>query len=156
MISRSHTFASAESVTSGHIQAAISLAIEASRFFQGGITTYNLGQKARHLHVDPIHAMTCNSVSPTTADEMALNALTLFVCDWAVSITGYASPVPELGIKDLFAFYSVAFRKEIVWRGKVESHDNDALQVQVFFANHVLEEFSHYLLNYPMTRESIG
>jgi nicotinamide-nucleotide amidase len=132
----------------------MSLAIEASRFFQGGITAYNLGQKSRHLRVDPIHAMACNSVSPTTADQMALNALTLFSSDWAVSTTGYASPIPELGINDLFAFYSIAFRKEIVWRGKVEGYDNNPLEVQVFFANHVLKEFSHYLVGHPVARKS--
>lgn len=150
MISRDHTIATAESVTSGHIQAALSLAAEASRFFQGGITAYNLGQKTRHLHVDPLHAMTCNSVSPTIADQLALNALSLFSSEWAVSITGYASPVPELGVKDLFAFYAIAFQKEIVCRGKVDSEDHGPLHVQVFFANHVLREFSRYLLQHPM------
>ena len=78
MVSHKHTLAVAESVTSGHLQAAFSLANDASAFFQGGITTYNLGQKTRHLQINPIHAATCNCVSQTVSDEMARHATTLF------------------------------------------------------------------------------
>jgi nicotinamide-nucleotide amidase len=147
MVSQNHTLAVAESVTSGHLQAAFSLATDASRFFQGGITAYNLGQKARHLHVNPIHATACNSVSEIIADEMAINALSLFSSDWSIGITGYASPLPELGIRSLFAFYTIAFRKEIVSRGKVESEDTGVYEVQVAFAGRVLKAFNRYLAN---------
>lgn len=145
MISCSHTLAVAESVTSGHLQAALSLATDASKFFHGGITAYNLGQKARHLHVNPIHATACNSVSKDIADEMALNVIPLFSSDWSIGITGYASPLPELGIHNLFAIYSIAFRKTIVERGRVESDDKGLYQVQVYFANRVLQEFNRHL-----------
>ncbi len=40
------TLSVAESVTSGHLQAAFSSATEASKFFQGGITAYNAGKSA--------------------------------------------------------------------------------------------------------------
>ena len=40
------SLAVAESVTSGHLQAALSSAENASHFYQGGITAYNLGQNA--------------------------------------------------------------------------------------------------------------
>lgn len=145
IVVQKQTLCVAESVTSGHLQAAISLANEASKFFQGGMTAYNLGQKARHLHVNPIHATTCNSVSETIADEMALNALSLFSSDWSLAITGYASPLPEMGITDLFAFYTIAFRKQIVRRGKIECEDFGPLKVQVYYANHVLKEFNNCL-----------
>jgi nicotinamide-nucleotide amidase len=146
MTSHHHTLAVAESVTSGHLQAALSLATDASKFFHGGITAYNLGQKARHLHINPIHATSCNSVSETIADEMALNAVALFSSDWAIGITGYASPLPEFGINDIFAFYAIAFRKEIVLQGKVKSEHKDPYTVQVTFANHVLKELHQHLL----------
>lgn len=132
-------------MTSGHIQAAFSLATEASQFFQGGITAYNLGQKARHLHVNPIHATACNSVSEVIADEMAVNCLTLFSSDWSIGITGYASPLPEMGIKELFAFYTIAFHRTVIQRGKVESNDDGPLNVQIFYVNRVLTEFRHCL-----------
>ena len=146
MISHSQTLAVAESVTSGHLQAALSLASDASKFFQGGITAYNLGQKARHLHINPIHATSCNSVSEVIADEMALNAVSLFSSDWAIGITGYASPLPEFGIKDVFAFYAIAHRREIVHHGKITSDNKDPFEVQAAFANHVLNALHRQLL----------
>ena len=145
MVNHNQTVAVAESVTAGHLQAAISLASEASRFFQGGITAYNLGQKCRHLHVNPIHATTCNSVSQTVADEMARNAIGLFSCDWSIGITGYASPMPEMGIVDLFAFYAVCFRGDIVHHAKIKSDDLGSLKVQVHFTNQALKGFLEYL-----------
>lgn len=145
IVSRNETLSVAESVTSGHIQAALSLAVEASRFFQGGMTAYNLGQKARHLHVNPIHATSCNSVSEVIAAEMALNALRLFSSDWSIGITGYASPLPDIGINQLYAFYAIAFRSQIVRHGEIESADRSPLNVQVFYANHVLAELDRCL-----------
>jgi PncC family amidohydrolase len=146
MIGNSQTIGVAESVTAGHLQAALSLAEEASRFFQGGITVYNVGQKARHLKINPIHALSCNSVSPTVAGEMALNALSFFSSDWSIAITGYATPVPALGIKNLFAFYAIAFRDKIVLSEKIESPDKGPLEVQRYFSDTVLEELNKYLI----------
>lgn len=145
MLSHNHTLAVAESVTSGHIQAALSLAMDASRFFQGGITAYNLGQKARHLRVNPIHATTCNSVSAIIADEMALQANVLFSSDWSIGITGYASPLPDLGIRELFAFYSIAFRDKIAHHGKMEAEDHGPYKVQVYYACEVLNQLKGHL-----------
>jgi PncC family amidohydrolase len=135
----------AESVTSGHIQAAFSLAENASLFFQGGITVYNLGQKSRHLKVDPIHATACNSVSSTVAEEMAINALALFSSDWSVAITGYAAPVPELKIDKLFAFYAIAFRNKVVASKKIQSADEGIFQVQLNFTDSVLKALNAVL-----------
>lgn len=83
MIGRHKTIAIAESVTSGHLQAAFSLADNAAFFYQGGITTYNLGQKTRHLHVEPIHAELCNCVSELVAGQMAVGVAKKFSCDYA-------------------------------------------------------------------------
>lgn len=43
LISRRQTISVAESVTSGHLQAALSSADNAMEFYQGGITAYNAG-----------------------------------------------------------------------------------------------------------------
>jgi nicotinamide mononucleotide (NMN) deamidase PncC len=67
MLRSNQTVSVAESVTSGHIQAALSRAEFAMKFFQGGITAYNLGQKYRHLQVEPIHAQFTNFVSERVA-----------------------------------------------------------------------------------------
>lgn len=147
MLAHGQTLAVAESVTSGHLQAAFSLANEASGFFHGGITAYNLGQKSRHLHVNPIHATSCNCVSERVADEMARHAVVMFSSDWSIAITGYASRLPEQNINELFAFYSICFREGIVQRGRIDSGDNAPLDVQVYFANEVLKIFLKSLPN---------
>lgn len=146
MTAHNHTLAVAESVTSGHLQAALSLAENASQFFQGGITAYNLGQKSRHLKVNPIHAATCNCVSEKIAEEMAIHALSLFSSDWSIGITGYATPVPELGISELFAFYSIAFRNKIVQSKKIQSTGKGTYEVQVYFTGIVIRDLYQYLL----------
>ncbi len=51
------TLSVAESVTAGHLQAAFSSTVEAAKFFQGGITAYNAGQKTKHLNIEPIAAL---------------------------------------------------------------------------------------------------
>ena len=69
-LSRHHqTIAVAESVTAGFLQAALASAENASTFFQGGITAYNIHQKYAHLHVDLPHAIVCNCVSGQVADK---------------------------------------------------------------------------------------
>ncbi len=56
LVKSEQTIAIAESVTSGNLKAAFSVAMDASKYFQGGIATYNLGQKTRHLNIEPILA----------------------------------------------------------------------------------------------------
>src|SRR5690348_6264721 len=92
------TVAVAESVTSGNLQAIFSLAKNATLFFQGGMTAYNIGQKCRHLMVEPTHAIECNCVSQKVSEQMAAEICHLFTSDYGIGITGYASPVPEKNI----------------------------------------------------------
>jgi nicotinamide-nucleotide amidase len=144
------TIAVAESVTSGHIQAALSSADQALDFFHGGITVYNLGQKVRHLKVEAIQALKCNCVSLQTSSEMAIQVCDLFSSHWGIGITGYASPVPEQGIKTVFAFYAIAYKKEIISSGEIESPEQDAFSVQILYTNRVLEHFAGLLKTRPL------
>lgn len=127
----------AESVTAGFIQAALSSAENASEFFEGGITTYNLDQKVRHLHVNREHAQQVDCVSERVSQEMALNCAKLFKSTWALAITGYASPVPE-GHSKLFAHYAVSNNGKVVAHQCIESHSEAGLQTQLYFTNEVL------------------
>jgi nicotinamide-nucleotide amidase len=145
MLKKGETLSVAESVTAGHLQAALSLAEGATNFFQGGITAYNMGQKSRHLRVDPIHALSCNCVSERIAAEMAIHARELFSSHWAIAITGYAAPVPELDIHNLFAFYSIAFGNKIMIAEKINAEGDDVLKVQLFYTNLVITRFHNYL-----------
>ncbi|MBT1708194.1 nicotinamide-nucleotide amidohydrolase family protein [Fulvivirgaceae bacterium PWU5] len=146
MVAHEETLAIAESVTAGQLQAAISLADGASLFFQGGLTAYNIGQKARLLQVEPIHALACNCVSDRVSAQMARHVSTLFSSDWGIAITGYAAPLPECGIEEtLFAFYAVAYNGEIVLEKKIETTKEGIYNVQRYYVAQILEDFGNYL-----------
>ncbi|MES2430280.1 MAG: CinA family protein [Bacteroidota bacterium] len=148
MIAHKQTIAVAESVTSGHLQVAFSLADEASAFFQGGITTYNIFQKYTHLHINPTKAIGCNCVSEGIAEEMAKNVCTLFSSVWGIGITGYATLLPNHKSTGLYACYSIAFRKQKIKNVTITAPENKALDVQLFYTNAVLEDLAKMLKNF--------
>jgi len=136
---KQNTIAVAESVTSGNIQAVLSLAKDASTFFQGGITVYNIGQKCRHLLIEPTHALEVNCVSKKISDQMALQVCTLFSADYGIGITGYASLVPEEKIKKLFAYISIAKHKRLLLSKKINAETSDPAAVQKFYTHQVIK-----------------
>ncbi|PSL34822.1 CinA family protein [Chitinophaga ginsengisoli] len=138
---KGETLAVAESVTAGQLQVAFSLADGATQIFQGGVTAYNIGQKSRHLLIDPIHGANCNCVSEKVADQMAAQVVSLFSADWGIAITGYASPVPEQHIHELFAHYTIYYRDKCVKHERVTAPHNDVLTVRLHFTNAVLRKF---------------
>ena len=137
---RAQTIAVAESVTAGHLQAALSSAIEASRFFQGGITAYNLGQKCRHLQVNPISAEGCNCVSEEVACTMALQVNTMFTSQYSIAITGYAAKMPEKGLNELYAWYAIALNNQLI-RSERISTGKERVEAQVDYTKQVLRKF---------------
>jgi nicotinamide-nucleotide amidase len=144
LIANSETIAVAESVTSGLLQFALSGAENATNFYQGGITTYNLGQKSRHLRIEPVHALSCNCVSEKIAGDMALNVCHLFTSDWGIGITGYASPVPESGNK-LFAWYAIACRGKLVMTKKINPKNDEPAKIQQLYVKHLLKDLAGML-----------
>lgn len=150
------TMAVAESVTAGYLQVHFSRATGATKFFQGGITAYNTGQKTKHLQVEPIHAQSSNAVSPQVAAQMALGVCMLFNCNVGVAVTGYATPVPELGIEELFAFYAIACKGRIIASGKIKPSLKDPDQVMQEYSRQIIydcyccfkERESKRLVNY--------
>ena len=145
LVEREEPLAIAESVTSGNLQAAMSLAIDASNFYQGGITAYNLGQKARHLNVEPIHAEKCNCISAKIAATMALEAAKMFTSDYAIGITGYASIVPENEEEGLFAFVAIVYKNKVIFDKRITSEKQDVCAVQLDYTNQVLKLFHNVL-----------
>jgi PncC family amidohydrolase len=142
---KKETVALAESVTSGLLQLAFSLPDGAMNYFQGGLTAYNLGQKSRLLLVDPIHAELCNSVSELVAIQMARQIRVHFTSDWGIAITGYASPVPEKGITNLFACFAFCYRNERLYSNTVKGVHKDPVQNRLFYTNYVLQQFEEIL-----------
>ncbi|HTL09652.1 MAG TPA: CinA family protein [Chitinophagaceae bacterium] len=138
---RKETIAVAESVTAGLLQYGLSNIPDAASFYHGGITAYNLGQKYRHLQVEPLHAAAVNCVSQKVADEMALHVCERFGSHWGMGITGYASPVPASGNK-LFAYYAIVRKSKIIARGKITAQKIDPPLLQLKYAQHVFSLLS--------------
>lgn len=146
---RQQTIAVAESVTAGHLQTSLSLAEKALDFFQGGITAYNIGQKTRHLGIDPIHAIANNCVSEKVAITMAKNVTSYFSSDWGIGITGYASPVPEKNIEELFSCFAICFRNNIITSRTITATKDSPLAVRLYYNKQVLQELLKQLETVP-------
>jgi len=138
LAARHETLAVAESVTAGYVQAILSSAEEATFFFQGGITTYNLGQKCKHLNIDPIEAELNNCVSAKVALQMSIGVQKLFMSDYGIAITGYAAPLPEKGIHNIYAFVAATYKGEVLTLEKISSSATAAPAVQMDYAEQVL------------------
>ena len=148
MLKENHqTIAVAESVTAGQLQASLSLGEKALDFFQGGITAYNIGQKSKHLGIDPIEGVATDCVSEKIAIAMAKNITSVFNCDWGIGITGYASPVPEKNIEELFACFAICFHDEIICSQTITSQTVDPLLVRQYYCRHVLNKLLQLLKN---------
>lgn len=144
-LDNSLTIAVAESVTAGHLQAAISSAQQAALFFQGGITVYNVGQKSRHLHIDPIHAFMCNAVSGKVAKQLAVGVTNMFSSDIGLGITGYAAPLPEKNIYDLHAFFCIVCKGKVISMERISVEGDDSLANQLFYTNAVIKTCVEHL-----------
>jgi len=139
------TIAVAESVTAGWLQGALSQAGDARRFFQGGLTAYNVGQKCRLLRVEPVHALESNGVSAIVAEEMARSVADVFCAGYGIGITGYAAPVPEKDIQQPFAFYAIFGHGEILRSQRLEAPAGDALSVQLYYVERIITNLKEVL-----------
>ena len=137
MLKKKNTIAVAESVTSGLLQFAFSAMPDGAKFFEGGVTAYNLGQKSRQLNVNPISAIEVDCVSQAVANQMALHAAKLFTSNWSIGVTGYASPSRQSGQK-LFAYYSIVYNGRVKARGKLNAKSGEPTTVQQYYATTIL------------------
>ena len=144
------TIAVAESVTAGLLQAALASATDASSFFQGGITAYNIGQKSRHLLVDPVRAIECDCVSAKVSEEMSLQVCALFTSNYGIGVTRYAARVPERKINQLFAYYSISFQGEVIASEKIFTEKDEGLPAQLFYVQQALEKLNGLLKKKPI------
>jgi len=145
LIRRGETLAVAESVTSGILQTAFASVTDASMFFQGGITAYNLGQKSRHLHINSIHAETCNSVSDKVAMEMAAGVSTLFSSDWGIGVTGYATKDPEIEMDQPFAHFAIVHKGQIKKTVCIQHPETNHQLIPYYFANEIIKTLAKLL-----------
>lgn len=154
------TLAVAESLTCGVVQARIGEVSGASNFFVGGITTYTLDQKVRHLGVDRDSAAACNCVSEGVVRQMALGATRLFDATFALATTGYAEPAPAEGGTVPFAWWAVAERRTPEgWHlisGRVNCPDRDRQQVRARVADIVLGALMVHLQTPTLEAEGVS
>ncbi|MEX2568395.1 MAG: CinA family protein [Cyclobacteriaceae bacterium] len=101
------TLAVAESVSCGFLQHLFGAVPKAGLFFEGGMTVYNCQQKAKQLEIPEERCNPCNGVSTEIAEYLARNISQKFQCRLGISLTGYAAPIPEEGISQLFAYGSI-------------------------------------------------
>jgi nicotinamide-nucleotide amidase len=141
------TLAVAESLTCGRVQARIGQISGASEFFLGGITTYSLDQKVKHLGVDRATAAAVNSVSVAVAEQMARGVCTLFGSDLGLATTGYAEPAA--GVPQPFAWWALVHElgggRRTVRSGRIDRPGSSRTQVQEKVAEVVLAELVDYL-----------
>ncbi|MEO5960318.1 MAG: CinA family protein [Opitutaceae bacterium] len=141
------TLAVAESMTCGNVQSAVGAVSGASKFFLGGITTYTLDEKVRHLGVERA-AKKVNGVAVDIAEQMARGVCRLFGSDLGVATTGYAEPSNDAGIAEPFAWWAIAHRqgKRFTLRsGRIECIDAKRVEAQTIVAQAALAELVEYL-----------
>lgn len=155
LLARKEKLSVAESVTSGFLQAAIASAGLALQFFEGGITAYNIDQKVKHLKIDRKKGEACNCVSEQTATEMALGVCELFNTDWGISVTGYATRVPESD-NTLFSFFAITYRGKLITAEKMELTEKfEAEEAQLKYVDQIISRFSE-VLAHSLQHESAG
>ena len=71
---------------------------------------------------------------------MAKNVAIAFNSDWGIGITGYASPVPEKNIEELFACFAITRHQQIVISETINAIKQSALNVRLFYSKVVLEK----------------
>ena len=142
---RNEKIAVAESVTSGFLQFLFSQMENASTFFSGGITAYNLEQKVNLLNVDRETAVQTNCVSPLVSETMSKKVTENFRSDWGIAITGYATPVKESGF-ELYAYFSIHYQSRLMVSEKIRP-ENVKLpsEIQQFYSESILKKLLELL-----------
>jgi len=143
------TFAVAESLTAGNVQARVSAISGASNYFLGGVTAYTLTQKVKHLGVDRVAAKRVNSVSAEIAEQMARGVCELFGADVGLSTTGFAEPSTDDGVIHPFAWWALAQRrprgKFAMRHGRVECPGCSRVETQEIVADAAIAELVAWL-----------
>lgn len=87
-----HTLAVAESCTGGGLGQLLTSVAGSSRYFWGGIISYDNSVKIHALGVHSDDLATYGAVSPTVAQQMAAGVRSRLGTTWGLSITGIAGP----------------------------------------------------------------
>lgn len=133
-IDRNLKIAVAESASAGVIQLLLSNMNEAGLFFNGGITTYTCEMKQHLLHIPLETCIESNGVTQEITDHMAQNICILYKSDIGISLTGYASAIPEQQIFDKFSLVSICLDGKLILSERLTSDKTLQWEVQMDFA----------------------
>ncbi len=148
LLKHQKTIAVAESVTSGYLQFLLSNAPEAGSIFQGGITTYNCGQKAKHLGVEPVYATNRSGVGQDISTQMARSVTKLFNAYVGLGITGFADHTdPEKGV---VAYLSITYGEQEELAVQLDSLATGFSERQIDFAQQALKLLAATLGTIPL------
>lgn len=146
LLDKKLTIAVAESCTAGLLMNILSLAPQAMSFLQGGMVVYNIGQKAKHLNINPIVAQENNAVSEPIAEKMASEVAHRFNAEIGIAITGFAQPILEENIKDCFAYFAISLHgKTIVSKQLFGDSKKLLFSNQEIYATQILKELLNQL-----------
>lgn len=141
----SYKIAVAESVTAGFVQLFLSNMNEAGLFYNGGVTAYTCELKHHLLHIPLDKCYESNGVTAEIADLMAENCCVLFKANLGISLTGYASAIPEQEVFEKFAFISVSLDGELILADRLTSDKTSQCEVQMDFASQAIRECARCL-----------
>ena len=129
------SIAVAESLTAGNLQALIAAVSGASRYFFGGVTTYNIDQKVALLGVDRAVAAPVNCVSEAVACQMAAGVRRLTGADVGIATTGYAEAWGDITTPMAWIAVDVG---GVITTVRVEAPGRDRRAVQLHIAETAL------------------
>lgn len=92
LLTAGETLSVAESCTGGGLGQMLTNAAGASKYFWGGVISYDNSVKISLLKVDKQDLTVMGAVSATVAQQMASGVRSLIKTDWGLSITGIAGP----------------------------------------------------------------
>ena len=92
LLTAGETLSVAESCTGGGLGQMLTDVAGASKYFWGGVISYDNGVKISLLKVDQEDLALLGAVSATVAEQMAVGVRSLLSTSWGLSITGIAGP----------------------------------------------------------------
>ena len=85
-------------------------------------------------------------MSGVVSEEMAKGVTNMFLSDYAIGLTGYASPVTEIQENNLFAYFSITKNLTPLLKGKILYKSKEyGFTAQVFYTNEGLKKFASVL-----------
>lgn len=135
----------AESVSAGLLQWVLASEEFAGDYFAGGITAYNCDEKAKHFGVSESKCHPCMGVCREISKQMAEQICQKFQCKLGLSLTGFASTVPEEGISERFAYGSLAIDGQLHFTKKFAGSGGTPGEVQLHYVSQLLDSCAFYL-----------